>query len=865
MSKKGSAGKIVAGVLATAIVGGAVGGTVAYFQDETFHNKINEIFKIDEAKADSPVNEEKDEYTLSLEQEIERLKNQSLQLKLDYEAKLTEKENSISGLKESLSSVQNELSSKTEELATATETISSLTTQKAEIESELETANSNYAELQEQKTQVDSELKTANETISTLTTQKQSLESQLETANSNYEELQNQKQEVDSELATANETISTLTTQKQNLESQLEIANSNITTITAELEEVESELATANADIETLTSKKAELESKLETANSNYAELQEQKAQVDSELETANETISSLTTQKQSLESQLETANSNISTLTSEKQELETELTSANSQITILTSTKETLEGQLETANSTIETLTTQKQEVEEELEEANGTISSLQNQISTLESDKTSLQNQVSELESDIDDLDSQIVILNAKIAEYEEQLNEIDPNRKFYATLLQGGSLNTFKSDNGDIICCSTNSYFSGLFFINSVDYSITKIYDKGHSWNVFYTLSNCNVLIGCSNLNAKGFLLFDLTTKTVKEFGDTTKNYNYFYQVDNDTCIATCSGIISFLDLNNNTCFDNNELSNYKIESIMSLSNGNALACAGRYTLYIDISNKDFEIVYTSSSHNYDVFSDELSTGIVLIGSTDAFNILKFDISTKTISEASYNGSCSAPIVNFFKLNDDYLIASSKYPTYGSILYDINNDTFSILSTTFSCSDIVQVNENKYICLSISGGFCMFDLTTKKLTQIDENRNYRYCLELSNGKFIVYGLSDVSIYIIDETGSYYDTGSSFNTTKMFECSNGVIICHSKGRTYFNVFEIKFTYGYPDVINSRMVSFDEIGINSPQTQLFDIFTEKDGKVIITSSNNPLFTGLIYDIATDTFSYEVE
>ena len=118
----------------------------------------------------------------------------------------------------------------------------------------------------------------------------------------------------------------------------------------------------------------------------------------------------------------------------------------------------------------------------------------------------------------------------------------------------------------------------------------------------------------------------------------------------------------------------------------------------------------------------------------------------------------------------------------------------------------------------------------------------------------------------MSDVSIYIIDETGSYYDTGSSFNTTKMFECSNGVIICHSKGRTYFNVFEIKFSeYGYPDIINSKMVSFDEIGINSPQTQLFDIFTEKDGKVIITSSNNPLFTGLIYDIATDTFSYEVE
>ena len=137
---KGSAGKIVAGVLATAIVGGAVGGTVAYFQDETFHNKVNEIFKIDEAKADSPVNEEKDEYTLSLEQEIERLKNQSLQLKLDYEAKLTEKETSISGLKESLSSVQNELTSKTEELETATETISSLTTQKTEIESELKTA-----------------------------------------------------------------------------------------------------------------------------------------------------------------------------------------------------------------------------------------------------------------------------------------------------------------------------------------------------------------------------------------------------------------------------------------------------------------------------------------------------------------------------------------------------------------------------------------------------------------------------------------------------------------------------------------------------------------------------------------------------
>ena len=44
MSKKGSAGKIVAGVLATAIVGGTVGGTVAYFQDETFPIAFPSLF-----------------------------------------------------------------------------------------------------------------------------------------------------------------------------------------------------------------------------------------------------------------------------------------------------------------------------------------------------------------------------------------------------------------------------------------------------------------------------------------------------------------------------------------------------------------------------------------------------------------------------------------------------------------------------------------------------------------------------------------------------------------------------------------------------------------------------------------------------
>ncbi len=469
-----NAGKIVAGVLGGVVGLGAVGTTATYFAYEPFKTRVNEVFHIDNKKEDSSVNEEKDEYTLSLEQEIERLKNESLKLKLDYEAKLTEKENSISSLKESLSSVQNELSLKTEELANATLTIENLTTQKAEIENQLATANSNYAELQEQKTQVDSELKIANETISTLTTQ------------------------------------------KQNLESQLEIANSNITTITAELEEVESELETANANIETLTSKKAELESKLETANSNYSELQSQKQEVDSELETANETISNLTTQKQSLESQLETANSNISTLTSEKQELETELTSANSQITILTSTKETLEGQLETANSTIETLTTQKQELEEDLEEANGTISSLQSQISTLESDKTSLQGQITSLNDDIDELESHIDYLGTYIDSLEEQI--VEDFSSYNDFISSDTEVKTFMLSNGCMFIVGNVNEVSGTYLYNFRDATLTKILDD--SIVLFNEVNNNEVLL----VSSTKVYSYSISTKLTNEFTGT-----------------------------------------------------------------------------------------------------------------------------------------------------------------------------------------------------------------------------------------------------------------------------------------------------------------------------------------------------
>ena len=733
MSKKGSAGKIVAGVLATAIVGGAVGGTVAYFQDETFHNKVNEIFKIDEAKADSPVNEEKDEYTLSLEQEIERLKNQSLQLKLDYELKLTEKENSISGLKESLSSVQNELASKTKELETATETISSLTTQKAEIESQLETANLNYAELQEQKTQVDSELETANKTISTLTTQKQSLENQLETANSNYEELQNQKQEVDSELQTANETISTLTTQKQSLESQLETANSNITTITAELEEVESELETANADIETLTSKKAELESKLETANSNYAELQEQKTQVDSELqtanetistlttqkqslesqletansnyaelqsqkqevdselETANETISNLTTQKQSLESQLETANSNISTLTSEKQELETELTSANSQITILTSTKETLEGQLETANSTIETLTTQKQEVEEDLEEANETINSLQSQISTLESDKTSLQGQITSLNDDIDELEAHIDYLGTYIDSLEEQI--VEDFSSYNDFISSDTEVKTFMLSNGCMFIVGDVNEVSGTYLYNFRDATLTKVLDD--SIVLFNEVNNNEVLL----VSSTKVYSYSISTKLTNEFTGT---------------VSLGTGAKLF-DVKNN-------------KFIVKQKNGTST-----YVL-IDMTNKTFsQKNIDSASFFWDKEYQDDTGNLFMLPNDISMSASVYDVENGEIVNIknTSNGRANfGAVSNIFKVsNGDIIFSSSNSNCSGLAIWNNEDKTFIRYSyyygdLTYNYDQFFESSNGKVICMytdSTRKYFICYDMET------------------------------------------------------------------------------------------------------------------------------------------------
>ena len=742
MSKKGSAGKIVAGVLATAIVGGAVGGTVAYFQDETFHNKVNEIFKIDEAKADSPVNEEKDEYTLSLEQEIERLKNESLQLKLDYEAKLTEKEKSISGLKESLSSVQNELSSKTEELETATETISSLTTQKTEIENELKTATENYAELQEQKTQVDSELKTANETILTLTTQKQNLESQLETANSNYAELESQKQEVDSELKTANETISTLTTQKQSLESQLETANSNITTITAKLEEIESELETANADIETLTSKKAELESKLETATENYAELQEQKAQVDSELETANETISNLTTQKQSLESQLETANSNISTLTSEKQELETELTSANSQITILTSTKESLEGQLETANSTIETLTTQKQEVEEDLEEANGTISSLQSQISTLETDKTSLQNQVSELESDIDELEAHIDYLGTYIDSLEEQI--VEDFSSYNDFISSDTEVKTFMLSNGCMFIVGDVNEVSGTYLYNFRDATLTKVLDD--SIVLFNEVNNNEVLL----VSSTKVYSYSISTKLTNEFTGT---------------VSLGTGAKLF-DVKNN-------------KFIVKQKNGTST-----YVL-IDMTNKTFsQKNIDSASFFWDKEYQDDTGNLFMLPNDISMSASVYDVENGeivNIKNTSNGRAAFGAVNNIFKVSNGDIIFSSKNSNCPGLAI-WNNEDKTFIRYSFYYGDLTY-NYDQFFESSNGKVICMYT---------DSTRRY----------FICY---DMETHIIETNISGSSNIGSYGYDTFEEDENGIRISQSE-KSLSGQVEYVYYYNFAD-----------------------------------------------------------
>jgi regulator of replication initiation timing len=267
----------------------------------------------------------------------------------------------------------------------------------------------NVASLTAQLTDTNASLQSALASNSTLTAEKASLETQLATANNDISTLTTQLTDTNASLQSAFASNSTLTAEKAGLETQLATANNDVSTLTSQLTDTNASLQSALASNSTLTAEKASLETQLATANNDISTLTTQLTDTNASLQSALASNSTLTAEKAGLETQLATANNDVSTLTSQLTDTNASLQSALASNSTLTAEKAGLETQLATANNDVSTLTSQLTDTNASLQSALASNLTLPIEETSLEAQLQTANTRISELESELATLKSQ------------------------------------------------------------------------------------------------------------------------------------------------------------------------------------------------------------------------------------------------------------------------------------------------------------------------------------------------------------------------------------------------------------------------------------------------------------------------
>lgn len=587
------------------------------------------------------------------------------------------------------------------------------------------------AELESTKAELEQvELEKA-ETVETLTAEKSELETNLV---KKTQELEEAKAELEQQIAD----YSVLLDEKESVETELNVANSHITTLQSDLDQTNSDLETANSNIETLTARKIELETLLAESNEANAELETELASVNSELETANKTNAELT---------------------AKKTELETDLAEEHAQV-------ETLTADLETANAN--------------LEEKTAEVLELSSQVSSLTAEKTNLENEVAEKQATIDDLNAQIVILNAKIEEYEAALNEYDPSREYYYNIL-GKSTSSHTLPNGDILLSVADTKTKGLYYINSVDYSVTKIFADGSYWNTYTVLDNSDILITSTNASVSGVLLYYAENKTVSSLTSSIVQ-PILYELSTGSYVFYSTGSYSYyFNIKDYTCVELAD--SYYIEGILELSNKNILLVSGTQGTGTKIYDYDtLEVVASNSNIIGYCYPYESASGEVLIYTNRVFYIYNvgtndfteiFSSSTSTVPNRFYelsNGNylffANSGYVNFFNRTAGTVTATSSYSTESMVYEELSNGQVFVAYRGTSAN-----SSYGYYFLDINDGstkvsavrFCSYSLSG----YLDIGTGFLFCSysnTSSNRGTFYYNYSDGTVTQIHTTYDFY-----------------------------------------------------------------------------------------------------
>lgn len=283
------------------------------------------------------------------------------------------------------------------------------------------------------------------------------------------------------------------------------------------------------------------------------------------------------------------------------------------------------------------------------------------------------------------------------------------------------EGGYLRNFiVLPNDDCLICSSNSSSAnlGIWLFNSINKTISKVYNSGYNWNYYCELQNGDYLISSTAQNT-GVILYNNGEKTITQIYASGSYWYYFMPLSTGNALITgnsSSSSVGVLFYSASTSSISKIYnSGYGWQDYIELDNGNCLvggtSYSGNQGLWLfSESDTTFTHIYTSSFPYH--YFHKLSNSSILASSSNTNTILKYNPNDNSVTTVSHSGSY--PYKFFFNLSTgDCLFGGTGTVNSGggSGIYLYSIDTNTAKNVKFGGYYWDTFNEKDNICIVTS----------------------------------------------------------------------------------------------------------------------------------------------------------
>jgi len=325
----------------------------------------------------------------SVTDEKNNLNCQLTELQTKYDSIQTNSSKAEDELLKSVSNLESSVQQKDQEITVLNETITSSTLQIESLGNEVSTLTSERDDLLTKLETTTQELSSVQESASNNSSKIEELESNIVEVGTERDSALEQVKELTAEVESKNEAMEVLKTEKDKLSADMEIAETNHS---AAVEQKSQEIDALTLQVSDATSQKDELVAQVESSASNLTAVQEEAKGLTSKITQLESSVESLTTER-------DAANDRVTEMMSGNKDVEAVLSS-------LTSEKDELASCLEKTKADVIRVETEKEEVAVQLNGLQESIDSLQTQAEVIKSENEELKSQVEASSTALDEV---------------------------------------------------------------------------------------------------------------------------------------------------------------------------------------------------------------------------------------------------------------------------------------------------------------------------------------------------------------------------------------------------------------------------------------------------------------------------